>query len=107
MIADILAILFLAVFMACIWLLQRNNNVFVYKEKLNDRCFNVLMDHIDKKFYTYPNPTDFQKEHDNLKLMWDSISNIPYPKMLFSFKQLIDENWLTQEQIDFLNTKFD
>lgn len=80
----------------------RNNSVFYYKAELNHRC-NIICQ-------TYARSRSYRSNHlNNVMLpMWDSISKISYCKMLFMFwRPLKDEYWLTKEQKDFLNLKFE
>lgn len=85
----------------------RNTKVRDYKIELCDRCCEVCNNYI----LSIPNGC-FGVEEEiylyQLRRLWDSINSISYDKMLFQFwKPLKDEYWLTQEQIDFLNLKFE
>lgn len=97
---EIFAVLFFAVIViVSVWILIRNLMVFEFKEYLNQQGYNICtkylnsVEHFDEKA---------QNEYKLLKDMWDEIVDIPYEKMLFSFKPLKSEHWLNKEQLDFL-----
>ena len=85
----------------------RNTKVRDYKIELSNRCCKVCNDYV----LSIPNGCFGEEEEKylfQLRLLWNTISNISYGEMLYQFwKPLKDEYWLTQEQIDFLNLKFE
>lgn len=81
--------------------LIRNGLVFRFKIWLNQRCYEIVNNYLSSCESTLTE--DEMKNYTYLKSIWDSIMNISYAKMLFSFKPLKPEYWLTKEQQDFLN----
>ncbi len=86
-----------------LYIIIRNNKVCEFTVNLNDEGFEVCKSHL-------LSVTEYNKkerdEHERLHKIWQSINNISYNKILYSFKPLKKEYWLTKEQIDFLNLKF-
>lgn len=72
-----------------------------FKEKLTYKCSEVC----DAFICFIPNNRDTtleEEEHyDKLKAIWMSIEDISY-RMLFSFKPLKEECWLSEEQLRFI-----
>lgn len=101
---DIFLVLLLILLGVLFYLLLRNDAVYHFQIDLNSMGYNVCRNHLDScsGHYGY----DEQTYHDKLVDMWNSISDISYEKMLFSFKPLNIETWLTKEQQDFLELKF-
>lgn len=87
------------------YLFNRNNEVRKFKDYLNEQGYWVCKSFLDNIDPIHISEWDFHykiKEYDKLKELYDSITDISYNKMLFSFKPLEEEYWLTEEQIDFL-----
>ena len=99
---DIIKVIFIVIASICAILFWRNNFVFYYKAELNHRCRTICQTYVYSRSYR----SDYMT---NVMLpMWDSIQYISYYKMLFMFwRPLKDEYWLTKEQRDFLNLKFE
>ena len=83
------------------YFLIRNELVFRFTTWLNHRCYEIIDTYLCSCGDTLTE--DEIKNHRYFRSVWDSITNIPYAKMLFSFKPLKPEYWLTEEQQDFLN----
>lgn len=83
----------------------RNNKVYEFKKYLNNKGYSVCCKYLlsiqDEEY-----GQDERVIHEIYRAMWDSISDISYYKMLYSFKPLKEEYWLTKEQIKFLH-KYD
>lgn len=93
------------IFVVSIWFLIRNFNVFEFQLYLNQQGYNVCRQHLDSVEHFDEKALN---EHEYLQDMWDSITDISYEKMLFSFKPLKPEYWLNEKQLDFLRiNKFD
>lgn len=101
---DMFLILLFILWGVLFYLLWRNNAVYRFQIDLNSMAYKVCRNHLDscRDHYGY----DEQTYHNKLVDMWTSISDISYEKMLFSFKPLNIETWLTKEQQDFLELKF-
>lgn len=89
----------------CFWLQIRNSKVFEFRMYLTEQGYNICkkyldsVEHFDKKALN---------EHEFLVDVWNSITDISYEKMLFSFKPLKPERWLNEKQLKFLAiNKFD
>lgn len=64
----------------------------------NHRCYYKCVKYIRSK--------DFKDDvAEYYQRMWEDISNISYESMLYSFKPLSMEYWLTKEQIEFLTSE--
>jgi hypothetical protein len=64
----------------------------------NNRCHYKCV-----KYIRSEDPKDDVAEY--YQKMWDDISSISYESMLYSFKPLSMEYWLTKEQIEFLTSE--
>ena len=85
------------------YFLLRNDAVHNFRINLNSMAYKVCRNYLDScSHYGY----DEKTYHDKLVDMWNSIADISYDKMLYSFKPLNIETWLTKEQQDFLELKF-
>lgn len=83
-------------------IIWRNNYVLYYRIELNHRCKIICL--------TYAHSRSYRSSYfENVMLpMWDSIHAVSYYKMVFMFwRPLKDKYWLTKEQRDFLNLKFE
>ena len=83
----------------------RNTRVYKFKEYLNDKGYSVC----NKYLLSIPGEEygpDEQAVYETYHAIWNSILDISYDKMLYSFKPLKEEYWLTKEQIKFLH-KYD
>lgn len=90
---------FIILLLINIYILIRNNKVADFKLMLLKKSAEALVKYLnfpnsDKKFNDY----NFEKIYK----LYKDINEISYDKMLFSFKPLIEDRWLTQEQSDFL-----
>jgi len=101
MINFIIFILFI-VFLSLIYILIRNNFVYKFVTDLNETCYQICSNH-NEKIFDCNNLEDFTKEQERLEDMWESISEIKYEKMLYSFKPLKPKYWLNKEQLEFIN----
>lgn len=100
----VLCIIFLIMVALTWYLLIRNNYVRDFKLYLNDTGCDICMKYLNSiEEYTESEMLC----HEKLRSIWLSIADISYDKMLFSFKPLREEYWLTQEQQAFLNLRFD
>ena len=77
----------------------RNDAVYEFKKYLNHRGYNICREFL----LSADIDSISDSEYEEMVAIWDSINNIPYEKMLFSFKPLEPKYWLTKEQINFLN----
>ena len=91
----------IAIWTVALCLLIRNFSVFRFTQQLNERSYKIVINYLDScgDYLT----DDESKKYKYLHSIWDSIMNISYTRMLFSFKPLTPEYWLTEEQQDFLN----
>lgn len=64
----------------------------------NSKCHYKCVKYIKSKDY---DETVAAHYHE----MWEDITNISYESMLYSFKPLTMEYWLTKEQIEFLTNE--
>ena len=104
---EIILLLVLAITAICTFYFgfYRNHKVCDFRINLIDRGYSVCKKHLD----SIPDEEfteDKRKEHEHLRDMWHSITDMSYDKMLYSFKPLKEECWLTKEQIEFLH-KYD
>lgn len=79
-----------------VWLLIRNFKVYKFQIYLIEEGYNVCNKYLNSVKCFDENEFKF------LRSMWDSIADLPYGKMLFSFKPLKPEYWLNEKQLDFL-----
>lgn len=87
--------------------IYRNSKVRDYKIELVHRSCKVCNNYLTSLPARCFNEEQEQYYLHLIKLR-NSINDISYEKMLHQFwKPLKDEYWLTQEQIDFLNLKFE
>ena len=96
---------FVVILIVNVWVLIRNRKVYAFKMYLNEHGYNICKNYLESVVYFDEKTLN---EHKLLQDMWDSITDIPYEKMLFSFKPLKPEYWLNEKQLDFLRiNKFD
>lgn len=96
---------FVVIIIVSVLLIIRNFKVYAFQIYLNDCGYNICMKYLDSVKHFDEKALN---EHKLLREMWDEIANIPYEKMLFSFKPLKPEYWLNEKQLDFLRiNKFD
>lgn len=101
------AIMFLVLvcmFVINLYIIIRNDMVYKFRIELGDIGYFILTKYLDNI------PTDDEEtyntcitECNKMRKVWISIMDIPYNKMLFSFKPLKPEYWLNKEQLEFLN----
>lgn len=94
--------MFLSVVIAVVILLATYVNVrnfMVHKVVIdwNSQCHYKCIKYIRSEGYDEDIAEHYHK-------IWDDISNISYESMLYSFKPLSMEYWLTEEQIEFLTS---
>jgi hypothetical protein len=75
--------------MALVWYSRRNDKVFKFRTKMIDITFKISMENINNGNYN-----DYHYLYNNLG---------SYEKMMFSFKPLKPEYWLSEE--DYLKIK--
>ena len=106
MIAIIMCKILLVLCFICLslsfYILYRNDKVRDFKIRLNNEGYDALKRYID----SLPDDEKLSKEtldkwHE-LDSIWDSINEISYDKMLYSFKPLKPEYWLNEEQLKYL-----
>lgn len=84
---------------------NRNDDVKKFRDYLKEQGYWVCKSFLNDIDPIHISEWDFHykiKEYNKLKELYDSITDISYYKMLFSFKPLEEEYWLTEEQVDFL-----
>ena len=106
MIEYVLVVVMLIVFIALAYLMIRNTFVYNFKMHLSYICHSICKEHISK-IYEYYSIFDYDKDHEKLIKMLDSMSNISYEKMLYSFKPLKPKYWLNEEQMKFIENAMD
>lgn len=89
-------------FIACLYFEYRNDKVYRFLKGLNNDCSKILINYLNNASWT-ERPIESQKTYKKMDVMADSIRELEYNKLLFSFKPLKVEYWLTHEQIAFLN----
>lgn len=94
----VLVLLSILCFYFCVY---RNFEVYHFKMTLNRLVHTILVDYLDSDVWN-TNPTEAERKYLKMDAVGDSICFISYNRLLFSFKSLTIENWLTAEQIDFL-----
>lgn len=96
---------FVVILIISVWILIRNNKVYAFKIYLAQQGYNICKKYLDSvEFFDEKALND----HKLLVGIWDEIADIPYEKMLFSFKPLKLEYWLNEKQLAFLRiNKFD
>ena len=85
-----------------LFFIVRTAEVKKFKEELTYKCSEIC----DNFICSIPNNRDTtleEEEHyDKLKAIWMSIEDISFYRMLFSFKPLKEECWLSEEQLRFI-----
>lgn len=76
----------------------RNHIVHKVVLEWNNQCHYKCVKYIRSKDYNEDVAEHYQK-------IWDDISDVSYESMLYSFKPLSMEYWLTKEQIEFLTSE--
>lgn len=89
MIPQIILSLFLVALVICFYLYWRNNKTHNFLDSIINKDFNRAMKAIDNGTY---DRTD-KKVCERLN----------YEKILFSFKPITEKEWLTEEEIKYLN----
>ncbi len=77
----------------------RNFMVRDFMISLSERSYGVLKKCLDD----CDSMEKYQSEFPQMEKIADSIRELKFEKVLYSFKPLRYEYWLTKEQIDFLN----
>jgi len=96
---------FVVILIISVWVLIRTFKVYKFQIYLNEQGYNICKKYLDSVVYFDEKALN---EHKLLQDMWDSITDIPDIKMLFSFKPLKPEYWLNEKQLKFLAiNKFD
>ena len=92
-----------SIYIACLYFgLYRNGKVSRFLIGLNEDCKKILINYLDNEPWKV-HPIECQKTYGMMCDMVESIRKLEYNKLLFSFKPLKVEYWLTHEQIAFLN----
>lgn len=94
-----IVLIFCLILALSIYLLIRNDSVCSFKILLSTRGYEICKNHLMSLDVLTP---EAMEEHLELVNVWNSIIDIPYEKVLFSFKPLEPKYWLTDEQLDFL-----
>lgn len=95
-------ILFMAVYVLLLYFgVYRNAKVFKFKLELIRQVHFILIDYLDSDVWETGH-TEAEIKYIKMDAIGDSIYDISYIKMTLSFKPLTIENWLNEEQIDFL-----
>lgn len=84
-----------------IYLMIRNILVFNFVRYLNRRGYEICKNYID----SIPDSEYDSEAQKNLMILretWESICDIPYSRMVLSFKPLKPEYWLDEKQLNFL-----
>ena len=96
---------FIIILTICLYIFIRNNSVYRFKTNLNDLGYSILSKYLNS---INPQETDddtfneLTSKFDELREIWNSINDISYDEMLYSFKHLKPDRWLTKEQLEFL-----
>lgn len=95
----------IVILVVSVWLLIRNIKVYNFQIYLNHHGYDICNKYLNSvEFFDEKAQNEFKLLND----MWDSITDISYEKMLFSFKPLKPEYWLNEKQLKFLTiNKFD
>lgn len=98
---NILFLLVIVLLTLSILLIIRNNKVYEFLTNLSLEAFVKIRNYLNScdECLTDEEWTEYVRQREIV----ESIYDISYNKLLFSFKPLEKEYWLTQEQIDFLN----
>lgn len=88
-----------------LYMMKRNEKVAILKLELVELSYNIIKCYLN----SLKDDSELNKEYyDKLCKCRDEICDIPYNKMLWSLiRPLTIEEWLTNEQIDFLKLKFE
>lgn len=101
-----LIVILVAILVATFFLMWRNNQVCDFRIEINHKCNDVLRDFL----YTIKNDKELDErygEYEQLEMKADEIpSKHSYASMLFSLKPLKPEYWFTNEEIEFMNLRF-
>lgn len=98
-----LIVILVAILVADIYLMWRNNKVCNFRIEINHKCHDVLRNFLyslkdDKELY------ERYGEYEQLEIKNDEIlSKHSYGSMVFSLKQLKLESWYTKEEIEFIS----
>ena len=95
-------LILIAIISICI--IIRNGYVYKYRINLSERGYQICSNYL----HNTPIEEIDWDYHEELRKMWDSLLNDhSYDEMVLKlWKPLKDKYWLTKEQIDFLNLKF-
>lgn len=89
----------IVILVVSVWVLIRNIKVYSFQIYLNQHGYNICKKYLDSvEVFDEKTQNEFKLLNDT----WDSITDISYEKMLFSFKPLKPEYWLNEKQLDFL-----
>lgn len=94
----LLAVIITIVILLATYFNVRNHMVHKVVTDWNSQCHYKCTKYIRSKDYNEDVAEHYQK-------IWDDISSISYESMLYSFKPLSMECWLTKEQIEFLTSE--
>jgi uncharacterized protein YutD len=103
---EILIVILIAIIVAGIYLMQRNDKVYNFRIEVINKCYDVLGSFLDS-LKDDKELNERYEELEQLKMKKDEIlSKYSYFSMMFSLKQLKLEHWYTKEEIEFMNLKF-
>lgn len=100
-----LELFLIVIVVVSVWILIRNIKVYLFQIYLNQHGYDICNEYLNSVEVF---DEKAQNEFKFLKDTWDSITDISYERMLFSFKPLKPEYWLNEKQLKFLTiNKFD
>lgn len=104
----VILLLFITGLIFTLYVCIRNEYVFKFFNELNDACHQAALRAIEQEKEVASLTNDEKQNLFNYSLvMWNDIMSLPYELVLFSFKPLRPECWLTRDQLAFLSSSFD
>ena len=103
---ETLIVILIAIIVAAIYLMWRNNKVCNFQIEISNKCHDVLINFLDS-LKDDKELDERYGEYEQLEMKKDEIfSKHSYCSMLFSLKPLKLKYWYTKEEIEFMDLKF-
>ena len=103
---EALIVILVAIIVTGIYFMWRNDKVCIFRIEVINKCYDVLGSFLD----SLKDDKELNERYKQLELLEmkkdEILSKHSYNSMLFSLKRLKLEHWYTEEEIEFMNSKY-